>query len=49
MKYQVYIHTFPNNKKYVGLSTLENINQRWANGRGYRTQKLMYRAVLKWG
>lgn len=49
MKYQVYVHTFPNNKKYVGLSTLENINQRWANGRGYRTQKLMYRAVLKWG
>lgn len=49
MKYQVYVHTFPNNKKYVGLTTLENINQRWANGRGYRTQKLMYRAVLKWG
>lgn len=49
MKYQVYVHTFPNNKKYVGLSTMENINQRWQNGYGYKTQKLMYRAILKWG
>ena len=24
-KYWVYIHTFPNGKKYCGLSTLENI------------------------
>ena len=49
MKYQVYVHTFPNNKKYVGLSTMENINQRWENGYGYKTQKLMYRAILKYG
>lgn len=49
MKYQVYVHTFPNNKKYVGLSTLENINRRWKNGYGYKTQKLIYRAILKYG
>ena len=49
MKYQVYVHTFPNNKKYVGLTTLENINRRWKNGYGYKTQKLIYRAILKYG
>lgn len=48
MKYQVYVHTFPNNKKYVGLTSLE-VNQRWQGGRGYKNQKLMYRAILKYG
>lgn len=49
MKYQVYVHTFPNNKKYVGLTTLENINRRWRNGYGYRHQKVVYNAILKYG
>ena len=47
--YWVYVHTFPNSKKYVGLTTQKNINRRWANGLGYRTQKLIYRAILKYG
>lgn len=49
MKYKVYIHTFPNNKKYVGLTTKEDVKRRWENGYGYKTQKLMYRAILKYG
>lgn len=49
MKYQVYVHTFPNNKKYVGLTTKEDVKRRWQNGYGYKTQKLMYRAILKCG
>ena len=49
MKYWVYVHTFPNKKYYVGLSTMENINQRWRNGLGYYPQKLIYRAILKYG
>ena len=49
MKYQVYVHHFENGKKYVGLSTEENINRRWKNGYGYKTQKLIYRAILKYG
>lgn len=50
MKYRVYIHTvLKNNKKYVGLSTKENINDRWKNGKGYKGQKVFYNAILKYG
>ena len=49
MKNQVYVHRFKNGKKYVGLSTEENINKRWKNGLGYRNQPLIYRAILKYG
>lgn len=50
MKYRVYIHTvLKNNKKYVGLSTKENINDRWKNGKGYMGQKVFYNAILKYG
>ena len=34
-KYSVYVHTFPNGKKYVGVTCLP-VNARWSNGRGYR-------------
>ena len=49
MKYQVYVHTFPNNKRYVGLTIEENINKRWKNGKGYKGQKVVYNAILKYG
>lgn len=49
-KYKVYIHTvLKNNKKYVGLTTKENINDRWRNRLGYRHQKVFYNAILKYG
>lgn len=48
-KYWVYVHTFPNGKKYVGLTTQKNINRRWQGGRGYKIQPLVYRAILKYG
>ena len=44
----VYIHLFPNGKRYVGL-TMRDVNKRWLNGRGYRTQKVVYNAILKYG
>lgn len=49
MKYWVYIHLFPNGKRYVGLTTQKSINKRWRNGRGYKNQKLIYNAILKYG
>lgn len=48
MSYNVYIHIFPNGKRYIGLTT-QKVKNRWWNGKGYRTQKLMYRAILKYG
>lgn len=46
-EFNVYVHTFPNKKRYVGLTT-QNVNTRWQNGYGYRNQ-LVYKAILKYG
>ena len=45
--YIVYMHVFPNNKKYIGI-TSKKPKQRWESGTGYRTQSLMYRAIQKY-
>lgn len=47
-KYCVYIHIFPNNKSYVGL-TKQLPSVRWGyNGCGYKGQ-LVYKAIKKYG
>lgn len=46
--YTVYMHIFPNNKKYIGI-TSKKPKQRWESGTGYITQKLMNRAIKKYG
>jgi len=47
--YIVYIHTFPNNKKYVGI-TCQGAELRWrCNGNGYKTQDRVFRAIKKYG
>lgn len=46
--YSVYIHTFPNGKKYVGI-TGQNPNRRWNNGHGYCSQEFIHRAIVKYG
>lgn len=46
--YTVYMHIFPNNKKYIGI-TSKKPKQRWESGTGYITQKLMNRAIQKYG
>ena len=48
MKYKVYIHITPNGKRYVGLTT-QKLANRWNSGKGYRKQKLFFRAILKYG
>lgn len=46
-KYNVYMLTFPNNKKYVGYSA--NIKRRWRSPNEYSSQKLVYAAIMKYG
>jgi group I intron endonuclease len=47
-KYCVYVHTFPNGKKYVGI-TSKKVNVRWQNGTGYRRSQLVRNAIEKYG
>ena len=46
--YCVYCHTFPNGKRYIGI-TKTDPNKRWQNGAGYSTQPKMARAIAKYG
>lgn len=46
-EYCVYLHTFPNGKKYVGI-TKTKPEYRWNNGKGYHYQPV-YNAILKYG
>ncbi|MCR4663785.1 MAG: GIY-YIG nuclease family protein [Paludibacteraceae bacterium] len=47
--YTVYIHRFPNNKVYIGI-TSQKPERRWRNGTGYNNkQDLMKRAIEKYG
>lgn len=47
-KYYVYIHTTPNNKKYIGI-TSQKPETRWANGFGYTHNKYFNNAIEKYG
>lgn len=47
-KFYVYIHTCPNGKKYVGLTTAEP-KKRWASGWGYKNNSHFTRAIQKYG
>ena len=46
--YTVYKHTFPNGKVYIGITRI-NPDNRWRNGKGYKTQVKMQRAIDKYG
>lgn len=49
-KYIVYVHIFPNGKKYFGI-TSKKPNARWENGKGYdkEHQPVIYAAIQKYG
>lgn len=47
MEYVVYVHIFPNGKRYVGIS--KDVKHRFRNGEGYQHQKIMYSAIQKYG
>lgn len=46
-EYTVYMHEFPNGKKYVGI-TSQDVSRRWRDGEGYEGQAV-YGAILKYG
>ena len=48
LAYFVYIHTFPNGKRYVGCTTRKP-ECRWREGKGYYLQKHLYNAIQKYG
>ena len=45
--HKVYIHKFPNGKKYVGVC--QCCEDRWSNGKGYAYNKEMYEDIQKYG
>ena len=46
-EYTVYMHIFPNGKKYIGIS--RNVKKRFRNGEGYARSKIVYSAIQKYG
>lgn len=50
-RWKVYVHIFPNNKKYYGITNKKNPNERWESGHGYsfNHQPVMYNAIQKYG
>ena len=48
MKYLVYMHITPNDKKYIGITSLKP-NVRWNSGYGYSHNTLFFRAIKKYG
>ena len=48
MDYSVYVHTFPNGKRYVGI-TCQTPEKRWKNGHAYRNQNQVWNAINKYG
>ena len=48
LAWTVYMHKFPNEKVYIGI-TSQTAENRWQNGKGYKTQKLMWKAIQKYG
>ena len=46
--YTVYMHISPNNKRYIGITSVE-VDRRWSNGYGYKKNEYFYRAIEKYG
>jgi len=47
--YTVYMHTAPNGKMYIGITSQKNVKVRWARGNGYKDSKHFYSAISKYG
>lgn len=46
--YQVYKHTCPNQKVYIGMTGIE-LDRRWRNGFGYEKNKAFFHDIVKYG
>ena len=47
-EYTLYCHLFPNGKRYIGI-TKTSPEKRWSDGKGYKDQQKMARAIEKYG
>lgn len=47
--YSIYKHTSPTGKSYIGITGLNDPEQRWLKGSGYYNQRLFYTAIKVWG
>lgn len=45
----MYLHTTPNNKRYVGITHQYPLNLRWKSGKGYKGNTYFYKAIQKYG
>lgn len=44
------MHIAPNNKRYIGITCKDKVEQRWGkDGRGYKNQAYFYSAICKYG
>lgn len=48
-KYQVYQHTSPNGKVYIGITKKARARDRWKYGHGYKHNAHFYNAIKKYG
>lgn len=46
--YTVYMHISPSGKRYIGI-TSQTVEQRWRNGKGYKSNQPFYNAIKKYG
>lgn len=49
MSFFVYIHTCPNGKKYIGVTTQKKPEDRWRDGERYQHNKHFTSAINKYG
>lgn len=49
VKWSIYVHIFPNGKKYIGITSQKPIRRWGKNGNGYTNQGLVWNAIQKYG
>lgn len=47
--YTIYMHTCPNGKKYIGLTSKENLQDRFRSGHGYKNNTDFNNAIIEFG
>lgn len=47
--YTVYMHTCPNGKRYIGLTSKENLQDRFHSGHGYKNNTDFNNAIIEFG
>lgn len=45
----VYMHISPSGKRYIGVTSKTNVEDRWRNGKGYQKCPYFYKAIQKYG